>query len=338
MSTINRIDPRIRALGKARIDVTRRARDEQDFQRMWHAPRNPFPFSWGPGLKHCIQYVVEDFAAEVGFFIDVLGFPVSAFSPNYAQFTTPEEELHFGVVAAPPGAATTPPDTLRIQFAVRNLHKTIDELERRGIRFDLRPDMDESSVPYAVFRTPHGIGVELLGIIEPSPLPVAQRPLPKASEIQPPPERDLEDSLEAFWEDDFPEPGADINVPVGEPSGFSRAEASSSEALQVADDAEEALTGLQDDLVDDEIIYESVEDTDEEQDGLVDEPTYEDVEETVTPVSVLPVKPRPAPIVSSPQPLTRTRRLDINLPPARLSRSRRSRSNGPARYPTLDER
>ncbi len=98
MSPTHRIDPRIRALGKARIDVTRRARDEQEWQRMWHAPRFPFPFSWGQGLKHCIQYVVDDFAAEVGFFIDVLGFPVSAFSPNYAQFTTPEEDIYFGIV------------------------------------------------------------------------------------------------------------------------------------------------------------------------------------------------------------------------------------------------
>lgn len=322
MMTTTRIDPRIRALGKARIDVTRRAQDEVDFQRMWQPPRYEFPFKWGPGLKQCIQYVVDDFAAEVGFYIDVLGFPVSAFSPNYAQFTSPGEEVYFGVVAAPPGAPTTSPETLRIQFAVREVHTVIQELEGRGVIFELKPEVDDAVVPYAVFRTPHGVGVELLGIIEPAPMPPVKRPAAIKPAAAPLPERDLQDSLDAFWEEEFPdkEPAVDESTPALLEDGD--AEQAEQVATSVETLAEPSAAGAP--FLDDEITYEDI--IEEEDDTVAAEPTYEDVEEPARPVSVLPVKPRPTTGTPAPQPAPRSRRLDIHLPPARLTRSRRTRS------------
>ena len=89
MSSKYHVNPRIRAYGKARIDVTLRATDEKEWQSMWRNPLNPFPFTWADDWAFCFEYQVDDFPAEVGFFIDILGFEVRAFSPSYAPQCCP---------------------------------------------------------------------------------------------------------------------------------------------------------------------------------------------------------------------------------------------------------
>jgi len=191
MSTTHRVDPRIRAYGKARIDVTRRAQNEAEWQAAWREPRFPFPFQFGKDWKMCVQYLVEDFAAEVGFFIDVLGFPVGAFSPNYAQFTSPGSEFTFGV-ATLEGNPGTPPESISLQFMLNDLPGTIQELERRGVEFEYKPVAVGMSPAIAVLRTPHGVRLELWGMAQPQP---AEQPAER-----PPLSTDSAD----FWTD-YPE-------------------------------------------------------------------------------------------------------------------------------------
>jgi catechol 2,3-dioxygenase-like lactoylglutathione lyase family enzyme len=195
MGTNNRIDPRIRAYGKARIDITRRAQDERQWQALWHEPRFPLPFDWGNGWKHCLQYTVDDFAAEIGFFIDVLGFPVNAFSPSYARFTTPGGEFNFGVSEAAQGGQSTPVETIRIQFAVKNLADVIPELQRRGVDFEQLPEQSEDgNLPVvAALRSPHGIVIELWETPEIKLAPLASQPV----EVQPAAQPAMAD----FWAD-----------------------------------------------------------------------------------------------------------------------------------------
>jgi catechol 2,3-dioxygenase-like lactoylglutathione lyase family enzyme len=165
MAGIYRINPRFRAYGKARIDVTLRAKDEKEWQSMWKPPVHPYPFPPGEGWKFCIEYRVDDFAAEIGFFIDVLGFSVYSFSPSYAQFVSPDQGFLFGVSAIQEGEQSTLPDTLRLKLNVSDLLATVQELERRGIIFEQPPaPMQEGTrLQIAVFRTPHGIPIDLWG-------------------------------------------------------------------------------------------------------------------------------------------------------------------------------
>lgn len=176
MASTYHVNPRIRAYGKARVDITRRAKDEKDWQTLWKAPRHSFPFTWEGGWKQCIEYQVDDFAAEVGFFIDFLGLTVGAFSPSYAMFTSPDQEFAFSVAAVADGERSTPPDTLRIRFMVKDIMKTAKELERRGITFERKPQPDggpDSSFYTGYFRTPHGICVDLWGTVHIEPaLPI----------------------------------------------------------------------------------------------------------------------------------------------------------------------
>jgi catechol 2,3-dioxygenase-like lactoylglutathione lyase family enzyme len=131
------------------------------------------PLIWGQAWKHCTEYKVSDFAAEVGFFIDVLGFQVNAFNPGYAMFTSPQEEFYFAVIPALAGDQPTPCDAIRLQFMVKDALSTTRELENRGIVFDqlLQPIQPGSSLLISAFRTPNGITVEVWGVTDPpSPL------------------------------------------------------------------------------------------------------------------------------------------------------------------------
>ena len=159
------INPRFRAYGKARIDIAQRAASRDDWDRLWKKSTYPFPFSWGESWKQCIEYKVADFPAEVGFFIDILGFPVNAFDPDYAMFTSPQGEFYFSVVPTLESEEVTPPDAIRLQFMVDRIFETAVELERRGVKFEQWParSAENSSLLIGSFRTPNGIGVDLWG-------------------------------------------------------------------------------------------------------------------------------------------------------------------------------
>jgi catechol 2,3-dioxygenase-like lactoylglutathione lyase family enzyme len=164
-SSTLQVNPRFRAYGKARIDIAKRAESRADWDHLWKKPTHPFPFSWGSAWKQCIEYKVADFPAEVGFFIDILGFPVNAFDPDYAMFTSPGGDFYFSVVPTRDGEQPTPLGAIRLQFMVQHIVETAIELERRGVKFNQLPARvaDNSSFLIGSFQTPNGIGVELWG-------------------------------------------------------------------------------------------------------------------------------------------------------------------------------
>ncbi|MFZ2098032.1 MAG: VOC family protein [Anaerolineales bacterium] len=156
-------NPRIRAYGKARLDLAERLKAPADWEKHWKPPSNPFPFTWGQSWKQCVEYRVDDFAVEVGFFIDVLGFPIYALDSGYAMFTSPQNDFFFAVVPTYNDGHSTPPDAFRLQFMVRDVKSIFQELLHRGIAFELEPQplCPGSSISIASFRTPNGICVEL---------------------------------------------------------------------------------------------------------------------------------------------------------------------------------
>jgi hypothetical protein len=168
------VNPRFRAYGKARIDIAKRAETRDDWDQLWKKPSNPFPFSWGSSWKQCIEYKVADFPAEVGFFIDILGFPVNAFDPDYAMFTSPNGDFYFSVVPAREGENPTPLGAIRLQFLVQDIIETAIELQRRGVKFTQMPARvaDNSAFLIGSFHTPNGIGIELWGFDSRKEIPV----------------------------------------------------------------------------------------------------------------------------------------------------------------------
>jgi catechol 2,3-dioxygenase-like lactoylglutathione lyase family enzyme len=170
------VPARVRAYGRARIEIAQRAQTAQDWNELWKPPTQPFAFEWGEYWKHCIEYKVKDFTAEVGFFIDLLGLPVNAFNENYAMFTSPDREFFLAVVPAGNGKAT-PPDALRVQFMVADIFKTTAELQKRGIHFAQEPQpVSSGSNQWVVsFQTPNGICMEIWGYVAAEMVETGQR-------------------------------------------------------------------------------------------------------------------------------------------------------------------
>lgn len=164
MSPAPHISPRVRAYGKARIDITRRAKDEEEWRRLWKAPSQPYAFTMGEGWKFNLVYTVDDFAAEIGFFIDVLGFQVLAFSPSQAQLASADGNFAFTVLTAKDEGSSSPPEALRLQLNVEAIIQTVRELERRGVSIDQQPTPVQAGSTWQIasFRTPHGVTIELL--------------------------------------------------------------------------------------------------------------------------------------------------------------------------------
>jgi hypothetical protein len=173
------VPAKVRAFGRARLEIAQKIQNQQDWENLWKPPMQNFPFVWGPHWKQCIEYKVDDFTAEVGFFIDVLGLPVNAFNPDYAMFTSPDQEFYFAVIPVRPGMSATPADALRIQFMVTDIFSLTEILKGRGIIFDHEPaPVTEGSAQWvASFKTPHGICLEIWGLVE---------MVPVESEIAPP--------------------------------------------------------------------------------------------------------------------------------------------------------
>jgi catechol 2,3-dioxygenase-like lactoylglutathione lyase family enzyme len=162
------VNPRMRAYGKARLDIASRVQTPSDWEKLWKRPAYPFPFTWGVYWKQCIEYKVDDFPAEVGFFTDFLGLPVNALDPGYAMFTSPGGDFFIAIVPTPEGMRSTPQDAIRIQFMVADVFATARELEQRGISLEQwpQPCADGSDLFIGYFRTPHGICVDLWGLVE----------------------------------------------------------------------------------------------------------------------------------------------------------------------------
>jgi catechol 2,3-dioxygenase-like lactoylglutathione lyase family enzyme len=168
MATNYPINPRVRAYGKARIDIASRAKNQAQWEELWKIPANSFPFVWGESWKQCIEYRVDDFPAEVGFYIDILGLPINALDSGYAMFTSPQGDFFFSVVSTPHNEPSTPPDAFRLQFMLKDIIATTSKLQQRGIDFEQSPQplQPGSSLSIASFRTPHGICVELWGKVD----------------------------------------------------------------------------------------------------------------------------------------------------------------------------
>ena len=162
------VNPRVRAYGKARLDIASRVQTPSDWETLWKQPAYPFPFTWGMYWKQCIEYKVDDFPAEVGFFTDFLGLAVNALDPGYAMFTSPGGDFFIAIVPSTEETRSTPPDAIRIQFMVADVFATAREFERRGISLEQwpQPCANGSDLYIGYFRTPHGICVDLWGLVD----------------------------------------------------------------------------------------------------------------------------------------------------------------------------
>jgi hypothetical protein len=157
-----------REYGKKRLEIPAKAKSMADWQAMWYDAINPYPFKWGDCWKGNIQYSVDDYDAEVGFWLDMIGLDSNVFSPDFAMLMTPDKVFTFSIVTAGAGGST-PPSAIKIEFMLEGIRSSAVQLESRGVVFEVpvHEDGQGSCLYTGTLRTPHGIAVNLWGVEKP---------------------------------------------------------------------------------------------------------------------------------------------------------------------------
>jgi len=154
-----------RGYGKKRLEIPAKAKSLADWQAMWYDPIHPYIFRWGQCWKGNVQYSVDDYDAEVGFWLDVLGLDSNVLSSDFAMINTPDKVFTFSFVPAGPDGST-PRSAINIEFMLDGILNTAKELESRGIVFEVpvHEDGEGSALFTGTLRTPNGIAVKLWGV------------------------------------------------------------------------------------------------------------------------------------------------------------------------------
>jgi predicted enzyme related to lactoylglutathione lyase len=210
---------------------------------LWREPLNSIPFGFEDGWKFCFEYTVADYAAEVGFYIDILGFFVRAFSPVFAQFSLPGDEFGFNVVAAQEGQEETHPNSIRMQISVKNIDRVAQSLEDRGVAFEKLPTPIQEGSPIlsGYFRSPHGVCIELIGEVS-QRVNMDRSPELVDSSAEPVPA--LEELLELPDDDDAEDGDEDGTYPEAEESEVVQATTLEPEYVdEISDEDQELASG-----------------------------------------------------------------------------------------------
>lgn len=114
------------------------------------------PFTWWSdvGWKQTFEYPVKDFFAEVGFYLDAMGFAIASLSEDYALFTTPKEEFAFSFKKSDSQADLS---GFRLDIFTNELDTVLAEVKSRGLE-------------HRVFEG--SPGQRVIGLTTPSGLPV----------------------------------------------------------------------------------------------------------------------------------------------------------------------
>lgn len=157
-----------RELGKERLAMISLIKKPEDWKLLWKKQANPYIFKAGPCWTFTTEYQVDDFEAELGFFIDIIGMESNALDNKYCMLMQPEGGFYFSVVPTPNGDKPTPTDAFRLEFMFEDIVETCKALEARGVVFERQPApyTEGNSLYQGAFRTPNGVLVRVWGVVE----------------------------------------------------------------------------------------------------------------------------------------------------------------------------
>ncbi|MCE7933463.1 MAG: VOC family protein [Chlorobi bacterium CHB2] len=158
----------LRQIGQQRLASATNAQSQEDWNSLAASLPHKFPFDWGDCWRQSTEYRVCDFAAEVGFYTDILGFSILVLSDTYAMFTSPDHAFNVAFVPVQKGDET-PPNAIAIEFMVNNIAETVAKLQERGISFETLPSPPTAQpiLTTATFRTPNSIQLRLWSVVNP---------------------------------------------------------------------------------------------------------------------------------------------------------------------------
>lgn len=154
-------------LGKKRIEIAGQCQSSEDWEAKWPKTKHPYPFEWGTCWQAVAEFTVKNLEAEVGFFLDMLGFQAKATWQDHVMIMTPDGDYTFTLVRSKDGKHADP-ETLNLQFMLGNIETATSELKERGVELlsELAPEGgDESPMRTSEFVTPSGYRIKLWGFI-----------------------------------------------------------------------------------------------------------------------------------------------------------------------------
>jgi hypothetical protein len=152
-----------RTLGKRRLATLARMKTREDWAKRWPKARHAYPFSWGECWKAVAEFGVKDYAAELGFHLDILGLELNASWDDHAMLKTPDGEYAFTIYRA----KRTAPE-LNLQFMLGNIEAATAALTKRRVTVvqELTAEWGEAN-PMRTFKltTPNGVLITLWGFV-----------------------------------------------------------------------------------------------------------------------------------------------------------------------------
>jgi hypothetical protein len=150
-------------LGKSRLDITSKIRSQEDFETLWKKPSHAAEPKWDECWKACVEYAVPELHAEVGFYIEVLGFGINAAWDNRVMLISPDSAYTFTLYSEP---TAIPSKSLNMQFMVKNIIEIDKAMKANGIPYTQQLKKawgEENPMKTIIVKTPSGIDLTVWG-------------------------------------------------------------------------------------------------------------------------------------------------------------------------------
>ena len=126
-----------------------------------------YPFRWGDCWTGNIGVAVADLEAEIGFWVDVMGFRPFVFFDETLMFRSPDNT--FGMSLSRATDEAPPSDSITVELMLENIEEAVERLRERGAEFDrmLHPVWgEENTMRTSELTSPAGFHIILWGIVQ----------------------------------------------------------------------------------------------------------------------------------------------------------------------------
>jgi catechol 2,3-dioxygenase-like lactoylglutathione lyase family enzyme len=150
-------------LGKSRLETLSKIRSPEDFEKMWKEPQDAAVLKWGDCWKACVEFAVPQLEAEVGFYIEVLGFGINATWDNRVMLISSDGAYTFTLYS---DKDAQPANALKMQFMVSNIAEIDAAMRKCGVPYvqELKKVWGENNdMKTIVVKTPSGIDLTVWG-------------------------------------------------------------------------------------------------------------------------------------------------------------------------------
>jgi Glyoxalase/Bleomycin resistance protein/Dioxygenase superfamily len=156
------------ALGRDRLALAESIQSPEEWKDKWKDAKHEYPFTWGECWKAHVVFAVPHFEAELGFYLDILGFGMNAMWDNHAMLVSPDKGFSF-VIKKGSADMHARPATVHLEFMLGNIEEAFASLRARGVPLttELVAEWGEDNAMRTCgIKTPSGYCIKLWGMVQ----------------------------------------------------------------------------------------------------------------------------------------------------------------------------